>query len=400
MYQRTFKPIRGKAPSRGSSAFPSDASSYEHYVDTCAKEAPEEWTGSCTNSECSLHQLSPYIGKLKSAIARDLLIRYSQPGDLVVDQFCGAGTIPLEATRLARRVFAADISPYAKVLTQAKLSAPPCESAAIKRLETVLALASRLQDPDLRRVPPWVRQFFHPQTLKEVLRFFETCTSEKDYFLMACTLGILHHQRPGFLSFPSSHLVPYLRDKRFPRPDFPELYEYRPLAPRMRAKIARAFKRVCEPEKTSTWVIRRSSIERLTFPAKFDCLVTSPPYMNALDYGRDNRLRLWFLDPLQERRVDNGATKNSSDFGRAAMALARGVERSLMKKGYCVLVVGERVTRSGDSHPARVLSEIFKAHAPSMDLKSVVVDRIPDIRRARRGYASTKTEHILVFRKR
>lgn len=49
--------------------------------------APPHWAASCTHQECTLHQLSPYIGKLKSVIARDLVLQYSRPGHLVVDMF-------------------------------------------------------------------------------------------------------------------------------------------------------------------------------------------------------------------------------------------------------------------------------------------------------------------------
>jgi hypothetical protein len=70
--------------------------------------APKRWKKSCANTECSLHQLSPYIGKLKSSIARELVERYSEPGDLVVDPFAGAGTIPFEALMRGRRTFASD----------------------------------------------------------------------------------------------------------------------------------------------------------------------------------------------------------------------------------------------------------------------------------------------------
>src|SRR5258708_20036869 len=44
-------------------------------------------------------------------------------------------------------------------------------------------------------------------------------------FLLSCLLAILHHQRPGFLSFPSSHAVPYLRLNSFPRELYPEKKE-------------------------------------------------------------------------------------------------------------------------------------------------------------------------------
>lgn len=46
---------------------------------------------------------SPYI-------ARNLLLRYSQEGDLVLDQFVGGGTTPVEAKLLNRNIIAADIN--------------------------------------------------------------------------------------------------------------------------------------------------------------------------------------------------------------------------------------------------------------------------------------------------
>lgn len=72
---------------------------------------------------------------------------------------------------------------------------------------------------DLATVPEWVREFFHPDTLREVLIAFRILRQQEDYFLTACLMGILHHVRPGFLSYPASHLVPYLRKNKYP-PNF------------------------------------------------------------------------------------------------------------------------------------------------------------------------------------
>ena len=79
---------------------------------------PSCWRLPCTSTECSLHQLSPYIGKIKSSIAGQLVDRFSKPGDLVVDPFAGAGTIPFEAALRGRRAFGADVSPYARILSR------------------------------------------------------------------------------------------------------------------------------------------------------------------------------------------------------------------------------------------------------------------------------------------
>ena len=340
--------------------------------------APDRWTKSCAHDECTLHQLSPYIGKIKSSIAGELVKTYSKPGDLVVDPFAGAGTIPLESTLQGRRAFGADISPYAKILSMAKLFPPNSLDDAIELAEDALIEAELLPQPDLRTVPLWVRQFFHPKTLREALNFAEIARRPGNEFLMACFLGILHHQRPGFLSYPSSHLVPYLRDNKYPREKFPEMYEYRALKPRLLAKVRRSFKRF-GPIGNKTGEFSLGSVQQLELPGQFDAVITSPPYMNALDYGRDNRLRLWFIDKSLAERVDNDVTERRQAFVVAISSLAHKVELGLRRRGYCVFVVGEEVARRTESHPSEVVVTTFKSTAPSLQLKKVLTDNIPDI---------------------
>jgi len=361
--------------------------------------APAHWKYSCTNTECTLHQIAPYVGKLKSSIARALVQKYSNKGDLVVDPFAGAGTIVLEAALAGRRAFGSDISPYARVLSNAKLFPPNCLEDAIQKAERVLQSVARQPSPDLRSVPSWVRAFFHPATLREAITFAQVCREPGHEFLMACFLGILHHQRPGFLSYPSSHLVPYLRDKKYPRDDFPEMYSYRELRPRLLAKITRMFARFSDPSCVTDLTFRRGTIEHITLPPKFDSVITSPPYMNALDYGRDNRLRLWFINPSLVQSVDNGVTRKREAFISAACHLAHKVEAGLNPGGYCVLVVGESLQRTFTAHPSEIVFQLITQHAPSLQLKEVVCDDIPDVRRTRRECKGIKREHFLVFQK-
>lgn len=361
--------------------------------------APARWKQSCAHTECSLHQLSPYIGKIKSSIAGELVERYSRPGDLVVDPFAGAGTIPLEAALRGRQAFGADISPYARILSQAKLSPPASMEAAMAMAETALQEAALLPMPDLRSVPAWVRDFFHPETLREVLNFATVCRRSSNEFLMANLLGILHHQRPGFLSYPSSHLVPYLRDKKYPRRKFPEMYAYRELRPRLLAKIRRSYKRFQRPPASMKAKFKGTAVQQLALPSQIGALITSPPYMNALDYGRDNRLRLWFIDPLLVEKVDNDVTQRRQAFIDAMTSLAVKVEQSLKPKGYCVFVVGEALRRSFTAHPSEAVINIMAHQARSLRLKAVLADKIPDVRRTRRECKGVKLEHTLVFQR-
>lgn len=360
--------------------------------------APSNWSEACAQSECTLHQLSPYIGKIKSSIAGELLERYSRRGDLVVDPFAGAGTIPLEAAIRGRRVFCSDISPYARVLSRAKLQPPKSLEAALRASQRAIIKAEMLPKPDLRRVPSWVRKFFHSRSLIDALRFAQVARRPGNEFLMACFLGILHHQRPGFLSYPSSHLVPYLRTSKYPRQHFPSMYEYRELQPRLIAKIERSFRRFIMPAVRDSR-FSESDIERVKFPPAFDSVITSPPYMNALDYGRDNRLRLWFIDPTLAQTVDTQATRRREAFVAATVSLANKVEAGLRSRGHCVLVVGDTVRRTFDAHPSQIVIEIMRQHARSLRLRTVISDNIPDVRRSRRAYRGVKTEHFLISKR-
>jgi hypothetical protein len=367
---------------------------YDNY-----ESVPSEWNNSCVSTECSLHQLSPYIGKIKSVIARGLILEYTKPSDLIVDPFSGSGTIPLEAVLLKRRIFASDVSPYASVLTRAKLFSPPSLEDALKQAEKLFLKADKLPKQDLRKVPLWVRKFFHPDTLKETLSAVDYCIKEKNTFLLSCLLGILHHQRPGFLSFPSSHLVPYLRNKNFPKDIFPELYEYRPLKPRLLSKISRAY-RMTEPriiDGNASYIQGR--IENITLPNVFDCLITSPPYMNALDYNRDNRLRLWFISRKSDNENDNKLTGRKKAFENSTRALAKKIEKSLIAKGYCIFIVGDHLNHSPGMHPALVIQHIISKYAPSLELVKIMADVIPDVRRSRRNCHNIKTELFLIYRR-
>jgi hypothetical protein len=287
------------------------------------------------------------------------------------------------------------------VLTKAKLSPPANVHSALERLTLRLEAAQRRADVPMEGVPQWVRRFFHPSTLASALRFADECIETGDAFLLACLLGILHHQRPGFLSYPSSHLVPYLRERNFPRSEFPEMYEERALAPRLHAKVMRAMK-----ARTADWRAGPGSVEQLGIEAvrwkpgvEVDAIITSPPYMNALDYVRDNRLRMWFLDRSTSDYAPE-ATDKKKQFNLLGGAFVKNALSALRIGGRCVLVVGETVSRKRmTTHPAEELLKMIQTMDSGMELERAIADVIPDVRRTRRASAATKKELILVLRR-
>jgi len=330
----------------------------------------------------TLHQLAPYIGKMPPEMTERLVKKYSSPGDTVLDPFSGSGTVPLEALSAGRHALALDTSAYAVAVTRAKIHAPTSAEAAIRRARKRMREASeRANDVDLRLVPTWVRAFFHPETLRNTIALTEILQKEQEHFLLGCLLGILHHQRAGFLSYPASHFSPYLRTNLFPRSTYPQLYEERAILPRLEKKIIRAYSAAPPLSRTLRRECWKADAARMDLAEDtVQAVITSPPYMNELDYGRDNRLRLWFLGEQDYRRLDTRVSTRDR-FIRLMRATFRRLKVALVSGGYCVMVVGES-RRSHDAiDVARLLMEMAVQDVGGFERVSIRRDAVPRIKR-------------------
>jgi hypothetical protein len=358
-----------------------------------------DWTGSALKNESTFHQLSPYIGKLKSSIAASLISQFTNPGDLVYDPFSGSGTVALEAWAANRRVVANDLSPYAHALTRAKLFPPQTLQDALSSIEQTSVAAIKLRDDvDLRKVPHWVRDFFHPETLRETIAWTSALRRQRSWFLLAALLGILHHQRPGFLSFPSSHTVPYLRVKKFPRSRFPKLYEYRSLRDRLEAKVTRAFRQTPELDFDIARACFHKDAGTFALPEPADAIITSPPYMRLLDYARDNRLRLWFLGAQDWHSLDRIVSPNQEAFLGLMRRCFTKWKTVLRPNHCCVLVIGDAFSQVAKGNLPEVVSRIATEEVGGYQRVCEHTEVIPNERRVRRGIMGSASETIVVLR--
>ena len=372
----------------------------EHLIDLDAKY----WHGSFNGRESTLQQVSPYVGKMKSGMAQVLVSLYSKPGQIVLDPFSGSGVVPLEASLLGRTAWANDLSPYAYTLTRGKLEAPGKLATAIHHAESlILYVKNNVGSVSLSAVPDWIQEFYHPDTLKEIVAAFDYLRKTQDFFLTSCLLGIMHHVRPGFLSYPASHLVPYLRVKKYPPDEFPEMYLYRDLATRLLAKVKRAYRRHQLPVNWETRQYKIWNTNSMALPIEdsaVDAIVSSPPYFGALDYARDNRLRLWFLGTKDWKELDSNLTANRKVYIPQMKECLVEMHRVLRKDGHCALVLGDVDKEGHTRRTAEILAELaVEATFEGFRVVTIYDDKIPDERRSRRQTKTTKFERILVMQK-
>lgn len=350
--------------------------------------------------ENTFHQLSPYLGKLKSNIARKLILDYTKPYDTILDPFSGSGTVALESLILNRNVIANDINPYAVTLTKAKIYPSHSLDDALEKAEYYLNRSKKeMSKMSLSKTPEWVRKFFHPDTLKESIALSTVLRNNDEYFILACLLGILHHQSNGFLSYPSSHMIPYLRDKKFPKERFPYLYTYRDVKTRLLDKIKRVFK---NPPKINPMLYRECKTEyaeRLELPENsIDAVITSPPYMDTLSYGGDNKLRLWFLGEKDYNSYDDKTPRDMQDFYLLIKNVLNRLYSVLKLDSYCILVVGE-VKKGKRSINISLIIQDVVLDISGFKVLSIIEDEIPYSKRIRGTGDTTKKDWFIIIKK-
>lgn len=330
-------------------------------------------------------------------MARELTRVFSEPEDTILDPFCGSGTVPLEARIMGRHVYGIDRNPYASLLTKAKLHPPKSVESAIDTAERHLDQIEPEAGNYTESIPQWVSEFFHPKTLSGLAQLFPRLREEDESFLLACLLGILHHQRPGFLSYPASNLRPYLKDKKFPKDEYPERYEYREIRPRLISKIERAYRRFPDFD----YSLRRRVIEGDAPTSMSECLnansvnaiITSPPYMNKLDYGRDNRLRLFFIG-VEDHKNLPGTPESKTEYRNFLDEFFIESLRVLKPGGKMVVVLGESQRSGAMVDTSELLISMVQNGSYNFNIQRIFEDQVP-VREI--NSVTSETETIIVL---
>src|ERR1017187_5019099 len=138
------------------------------------------------------HSFYKYPARFSPSFAREAIKAFTQPGDTVVDPFCGGGTSLVEAISLGRRAAGFDISSLAVFLSRAKTS-----PLSIHDKREILAWADLMESAKLGKVASAF------DTIEEEAHYLRNLPGEA----RSCFETIIH----------STKLLPKERQRRFVR---------------------------------------------------------------------------------------------------------------------------------------------------------------------------------------
>ena len=310
----------------------------------------EFWTSKQRQAN-PLHEIS-YRGCFKPQLPGYFIDRLSKPGDFIYDPFSGRGTTAVEAALMGRNVIANDVNPLSAILTQPRLEAPLIATIDV-RLRAIRMNTKIANDIDLS-------MFYHPDTERELLNLrawlAERRASGKEdaadrWIRMVATNRLTGHS-PGFFSAytlpPNQAVSPESQIKINEKTGkSPEYRDVRALilrksmqlqsdinaAARWRLQQAAARAQFLEGPASDTPGIPDNSVQ-LT--------VTSPPFLNVVQYAKDNWLRCWF-NSLDAEQIGAGITMSSSvnEWSEVMQAVLQEIYRITRPKGWVAFEVGE-----------------------------------------------------------
>ena len=311
------------------------------------KAVNEYWTSGQRQAN-SLHEIS-YRACFKPQLPEFFIARLSQPGDGVYDPFMGRGTTPLEAALLGRIPLANDINPLSRILLRPRLHPPTLEQ-----------IEQRLNQIDLTQAEEEnveLLHFFHRDTLREIIALKEYLLQKDndgtldfiDDWIRMVAVNRLSGHSTGFFSvysLPPNQAVSIKRQKKI-NDSRGQVPDYRAIKPRILKKSKSLLKSIMlediqlnvsmpayglanEDSKNVTQIPDNSA----------QLVVTSPPFLDVIDYQGDNWLRCWFIG-IDSSSIEISRYRAITEWEDAMTDVMLDLRRIVNPGGHIAFEVGE-----------------------------------------------------------
>jgi hypothetical protein len=308
----------------------------------------EFWT-SKQRAANRLHEIS-YRACFKPQLPRFFIERLTKPGDVVFDPFMGRGTTLLEAALLGRIAAGSDINLLCRKLIAPRLNPP-----------TILEVQDRLAKIDFdskAKTPGDLLVFYHPRTLQQLCSLRSHLLKREkrhlldsvDEWIQMVALNRLTGHSPGFFSvytLPPNQAVSIASQLRInqrlgQKPEFrsvPDLILTKTKS--LIGNLSEAERKTLRGSGAKAKILVRSC-EHLPEISddSINLVVTSPPFLNVVDYASDNWLRNWFVG-LNENATQFIIHKKLADWEASMGRVLLELHRILRPGGWIAFEVGE-----------------------------------------------------------
>lgn len=296
------------------------------------------------NNPRSIHGIYPYRGKM-SPLDASHVIKQLPPDTLLLDPFCGTGTILYEAQAHGLNAIGVDNNPLACTIARGKTESLNKE-VTMNQLSNTIEAAKTLSN--VERMPSQPAKYFHKKTADQIMRILALSDSFTSFQLSSFYGAICLAARACNDWLWTSTSVGRI-NKPLKNVDF-----YSTLLRKSRKHIG--FVRGTPSVAVHTHDTRKLS--KIVRKKSIDVVYTSPPYFDALDYtGYYTKIVLEILN-IDRAEIRDGLIQRYSTYQEEMRAALQSIDQVLHDESLVIFVVGDRMVRKKLVRGADFFAEI------------------------------------------
>lgn len=289
-----------------------------------------------------IHEVS-YRACFKPQLPAFFIDRLSNPGEIVYDPFMGRGTTPVEAALRGRVPYGNDTNPLSRAFAEPRINPP-----------TYAEICARLAQIPWERFDSIAHEallaFYHPKVLAHIegLRAWliererAGTLDQTDRWIRMVAINRLTGHSSGFFSvytLPPNQAVSVdrqlkINEKRNQTPPFRDVVEI------IKKKSKSLLSHGEATASDSLFLTGQSDNTPTILDGAVSLTVTSPPFLDIVNYEADNWLRCWFLS-VDPQTVQIAKHRNIEDWRAFVASTLRELSRITRPGGHIAFEVGE-----------------------------------------------------------
>jgi len=295
------------------------------------------------NNPSSIHGIYPYRGKI-SAIDAENIISQMPKNSVLLDPFCGSGTIVYEGAKLGLKTIGIDANPIAVFLSKGKINIPQNYSEVKEEVAKFIEKAKRTSD--YKKFPKYASNLFHKDSLNEILKVSNTINEMSDY-VRACFLGTICLTARGCNQYKwtSSTVGKNIEPKR-----------YIPFFEKWLQKAQKHFYYIKNKSKVFQYDSRK--LTDILKKESVDFVFTSPPYFDCLDYTSYYAKIIYEILGYNRTDIKRTLIQEYSDYEMNMKLVLESLYPIMKKNGQVIFVVGDKKIHGNVINGAKFFQEI------------------------------------------
>lgn len=245
------------------------------------------------------HGLHKYPAKFFPELPKWLIEKYSKKGDCILDPFAGSGTTSIESLILERNSIGIDVDPFARFVSKVKTTKINLKQLKLMQSKIFESLVSYNDKAlNIENIPkfPYIEHWFNAYVvlelayIKQIILDLKTTDNIKNFYLL-CFSSIIRD-----VSNASNECTRTVIRKKYVN-DIKPLGTLQAFYDKVLFNILKYedFHRIHPKGIKVKFPVNMDARNIKVSEESIDMALTSPPYINAVDYPRTHQLELYWL---------------------------------------------------------------------------------------------------------